>query len=67
MDKFSQVGNQEITAIEELYSSYLTNRDSVDVSWKNFFAGFDLRWMIGRASAVEHWVKRLYVRCRANS
>ena len=41
MDKFSQVGNQEITAIEELYSSYLTNPDSVDVSWKNFFAGFD--------------------------
>lgn len=41
MDKFSQVGNQEIAAIEEIYSSYLTNPDSVDVSWKNFFAGFD--------------------------
>lgn len=41
MDKFSQVGNQEIAAIEEIYSSYLTNPDSVDASWKNFFAGFD--------------------------
>lgn len=41
MDKFSQVGNQEIAAIEEIYSSYLTDPDSVDVSWKNFFAGFD--------------------------
>lgn len=41
MDKFSQVGNQEITAIEELYSSYLANPESVDASWKNFFAGFE--------------------------
>ncbi len=42
MDKFSQVGNQEIAAIEELYSTYLTNPDSLDASWKNFFAGFEL-------------------------
>lgn len=41
MDKFSQVGNQEIAAIEELYTSYLANPESVDSSWKNFFAGFE--------------------------
>jgi 2-oxoglutarate dehydrogenase E1 component len=41
MDKFSQVGNQEIAAIEELYASYLIDNESVDVSWKNFFAGFE--------------------------
>jgi 2-oxoglutarate dehydrogenase E1 component len=41
MDKFSQVGNQEIAAIEELYESYLANPESVDPSWKNFFAGFE--------------------------
>lgn len=41
MDKFSQVGNQEIAAIEELYSAYLIDPESVDVSWKNFFAGFE--------------------------
>lgn len=41
MDKFSQVGNQEIAAIEELYSSYLIDPESVDVSWRNFFAGFE--------------------------
>lgn len=41
MDKFSQVGNQEIAAVEELYSAYLINPDSVDESWKNFFAGFE--------------------------
>jgi len=41
MDKFSQVGNQEIAAIEALYANYLSNPESVDVSWKNFFAGFE--------------------------
>ena len=41
MDKFSQVGNQEIAAIEELYSSYLIDPELVDSSWKNFFAGFE--------------------------
>jgi len=41
MDKFSQVGNQEIAAIEELYASYLADNESVDASWKNFFAGFE--------------------------
>jgi len=41
MDKFSQVGNQEIAAIEEVYSSYLIDPESVDSSWKNFFAGFE--------------------------
>lgn len=41
MDKFSQVGNQEIAAIEALYSSYLSDPESVDLSWKNFFAGFE--------------------------
>ena len=41
MDKFSQVGNQEIAAIEEMYSSYLVDPESVDSSWKNFFAGFE--------------------------
>jgi 2-oxoglutarate dehydrogenase E1 component len=41
MDKFSQVGNQDIAAIEELYSSYLIDPESVEPSWKNFFAGFE--------------------------
>lgn len=41
MDKYSQVGNQEVAAIEELYSSYLIDPESVDASWRNFFAGFE--------------------------
>ena len=42
MDKYSQVGNQEIAVVEELYASYLNDPESIDVSWKNFFAGFEL-------------------------
>jgi 2-oxoglutarate dehydrogenase E1 component len=41
MDKFSQVGNQEIAAVEELYAAYLADPESVDASWKNFFVGFE--------------------------
>ncbi len=42
MDKFSSVGNQELEAIEDLYQSYLENPESVDESWRQFFAGFEL-------------------------
>jgi 2-oxoglutarate dehydrogenase E1 component len=42
MDKFSSVGNQELAAIEDLYQTYLENPGSVDKSWQQFFAGFEL-------------------------
>ena len=42
MDKFSSLGNQEMEAIEDLYQSYLKNPESVDESWRQFFAGFEL-------------------------
>jgi 2-oxoglutarate dehydrogenase E1 component len=42
MDKFSSVGNQELAAIEDLYKTYLENPESVDKSWQQFFAGFEL-------------------------
>jgi 2-oxoglutarate dehydrogenase E1 component len=41
MDKFSYLGNVEITEIEDLYQQYLVNPDSVEQSWKEFFRGFD--------------------------
>ncbi len=41
-DKFSQVGNQEIAAIDELYQDYLQNPDNVTESWRHFFEGFEL-------------------------
>ncbi len=42
MDKFSSVGNQELAAIEDMYQTYLENPKSVDESWQQFFAGFEL-------------------------
>jgi len=42
MDKFSLAGNQEISAIEELYKNYLENPVLVEQSWRNFFEGFEL-------------------------
>jgi 2-oxoglutarate dehydrogenase E1 component len=42
MDKFSSVGNQELAAIEDLYQTWLDNPKSVDESWQQFFAGFEL-------------------------
>lgn len=42
MDKFSLVGNQEISAVEELYKNYLENPVNVEQSWRNFFEGFEL-------------------------
>lgn len=42
MDKFSSAGNQELAAIEELYQLWLSNPDSVDKSWQQFFLGFEL-------------------------
>ncbi len=42
MDKFSLVGNQEISAVEELYKNYLENPVNVEQSWRIFFEGFEL-------------------------
>lgn len=42
MDKYSSAGNQELAAIEDLYQTYLENHSSVDPSWQQFFAGFEL-------------------------
>jgi 2-oxoglutarate dehydrogenase E1 component len=42
MDKFSSLGNLELQAIEDLYQTYLKDNNSVDESWQQFFAGFEL-------------------------
>ncbi|PIF06139.1 MAG: 2-oxoglutarate dehydrogenase E1 component [Draconibacterium sp.] len=42
MDKFSSAGNQELSAIDDLYQLYLSDPESVDKSWQQFFAGFEL-------------------------
>lgn len=41
MDKFTFVGNSDVAAIENLYQQFLSNPESVDESWSQFFKGFD--------------------------
>jgi len=41
MDKYSYISNAEIATIDELYNQYKASPESVDVSWKKFFEGFD--------------------------
>ena len=41
MDKYSYLSNADPSALEEMYKQYLKDNNSVDVSWQNFFKGFD--------------------------
>lgn len=41
MEKISYIANADPTAIENLYSSYQSDPDSVDVGWRKFFEGFE--------------------------
>ena len=40
-DDFSFLGNTDIETIEALYRDYLKNPGSVDISWQQFFKGFE--------------------------
>ncbi len=41
MDDYSYMSNADVTVIEDMYHQYQTNPSSVDVSWQQFFKGFD--------------------------
>ena len=41
MDKFSFVGTSDVNAIEQLFIQYSQDPNSVDVSWQDFFKGFE--------------------------
>jgi 2-oxoglutarate dehydrogenase E1 component len=40
-DKFSYIGTSDVSAIESLFEQYLKDENSVDVSWRDFFKGFE--------------------------
>lgn len=40
-DGFSYLGNIDIEAVEKMYRQYLSDPDSLDESWSNFFRGFE--------------------------
>ncbi len=41
MDKFSFLSNADVNVIEEMYLKYLKTPNELDVSWHDFFKGFD--------------------------
>jgi 2-oxoglutarate dehydrogenase E1 component len=41
MDNFSFLGNADGSVIDEYYQLYLSNPESVDISWQKFFEGFE--------------------------
>lgn len=41
MDKFSYLGNIDISSVDELYERYRNDPDSVDHSWRRFFEGYE--------------------------
>jgi len=41
MDKFSYVGNADVSAIDEMYQQYKNDPSSVDNSWQKFFEGVE--------------------------
>src|SRR6185437_2957047 len=41
MDKYSYVGNADISFIDDLYQNYKKDPSSVDLSWQKFFEGFE--------------------------
>ena len=41
MDKFTFIGNGDVNAIDDLYSKYVSNPESVDIQWARFFEGVD--------------------------
>jgi 2-oxoglutarate dehydrogenase E1 component len=51
MEKISYIANAEPSAIENLYLAFKKNPESVDVSWKKFFEGFEFAQTNYAASA----------------
>jgi 2-oxoglutarate dehydrogenase E1 component len=41
MDNLTYLSNGHSAVIEDLYTQYKTNKDSVEVGWQKFFEGFD--------------------------
>ncbi len=41
MDKFTYLGNADVSQIDALYKQFLENPTSVEDSWKEFFGGFE--------------------------
>jgi 2-oxoglutarate dehydrogenase E1 component len=41
MNKFNYTSNSDISYIDDLYSKYKLDPQSVDITWQKFFEGFE--------------------------
>jgi 2-oxoglutarate dehydrogenase E1 component len=62
----SYLSNADVDAVDELYKSYQQDKSSVDLSWQQFFEGFDLAYgqlgLSDNAAAVsENMIKEINV------
>jgi 2-oxoglutarate dehydrogenase E1 component len=72
MDKYSYISNAHTNYIEELYTQYTNDPESVDASWQKFFEGFDFSknfsengasgQSLSKATVADTTVKELQVR-----
>ena len=44
MLEHSYLSNADMSAIDDLYQKYLSDKNSVDYGWQRFFEGFDLAY-----------------------
>jgi 2-oxoglutarate dehydrogenase E1 component len=59
MEKFSYLGNADISSVEALYQQYLKDNNSVDSGWQKFFEGFEFsRKNYEEASEIPESVKK---------
>ncbi|MCS7019925.1 MAG: 2-oxoglutarate dehydrogenase E1 component [Cytophagales bacterium] len=52
MDQFSYIANADVSVIEALYQSYKADRNAVDVTWQQFFDGFEFSLRYANASIL---------------
>jgi 2-oxoglutarate dehydrogenase E1 component len=59
MEKFSYLGNADISSVESLYQQYLKDNGSVDFGWQKFFEGFDFsRQNFEKTSEIPQEIKQ---------
>ncbi len=59
MDKFSYLGNADISSVEVLFQQYLKDNTSVDYGWQKFFEGFEFaRKNYEDVGEIPHSVKK---------
>lgn len=65
MENYSYISNSDVAYLDELYKTYKSDPQSVDVSWQKFFQGFDFsiqRYGEGNVVTDGHAIKETLVR-----